>query len=237
MKSLKYTLTLVITLIVFNVFSSMESDYRRAKRDAKTREEISKDDGFRNGVLYMIIAVVGIGVILMIQQKNKVKNTENKYESDYLNEIEKLSILFKVNKEDLKEMLEIGIFDFTIDTNFDVKLLDPPINNLFTIKRNQGGKYEKTYNHLLILKQGVIDTIHKTKLVDKYGEEKGSQIFNNQYYIGMTKEELKDGRGEPTKIELERLKTKTKELWIYGNKNSGDVFIFENDLLVKFIDR
>jgi hypothetical protein len=53
----------------------------------------------------------------------------------------------------------------------------------------------------------------------------------------MTKEELKDGRGEPTKIELEKLKTKTKELWIYGNKNSGDVFIFENDLLVKYIDR
>lgn len=78
----------------------------------------------------------------------------------------------------------------------------------------------------------------KNSLIKKYGEEKGMKLFNEQYFLGMTKEELLDSKEyEPDKIETEVLKTKTKETWIYGNKSSGDVFVFENDILTKIKDR
>jgi hypothetical protein len=43
--------------------------------------------------------------------------------------------------------------------------------------------------------------------------------------------------GEPDKIEIEELKTKTKKIFIYGNKTSGDVLVFENGKLARFKDR
>ncbi len=75
------------------------------------------------------------------------------------------------------------------------------------------------------------------RIISKYGRDKGTQIFDKQFFLGMTKEELIDSTGEPTKIEQEVMKTKTKETWIYGNKSSGDVFVFENELLARFKDR
>lgn len=72
----------------------------------------------------------------------------------------------------------------------------------------------------------------------KYDEEKANKLYNQEFYIGMTKEELIDSKNsQPDKIEIEKLKTKTKEIWIYGNKSSGDIFIFENELLARFKDR
>ena len=77
-----------------------------------------------------------------------------------------------------------------------------------------------------------IATIHS-----KYGVEKGDMILNKQFFLGMTREELLDSAGQPTKKETEVMKTKTKETWIYGNKTSGDVFVFEKDVIVRFKDR
>jgi hypothetical protein len=74
-------------------------------------------------------------------------------------------------------------------------------------------------------------------LIKKYGADKADKIFREDFFIGMTKEELTDSKGQPTKVEEDVMKTKTKETWIYGNKSSGDVFVFENELLVRFKDR
>jgi hypothetical protein len=63
------------------------------------------------------------------------------------------------------------------------------------------------------------------------------KIINKQYFLEMTTDMLKDMRGEPSKIEIEKTKTSEKFIFIYGNKSSGDLFYFENDLLVKFKDR
>lgn len=52
----------------------------------------------------------------------------------------------------------------------------------------------------------------------------------------MTEEQLIDCKGEPTKIELDQLKTKTKRVFIYGNKISGDVFNFVDGVLERFKD-
>lgn len=74
-------------------------------------------------------------------------------------------------------------------------------------------------------------------LLNKYGNEIGNSLINHEYFIGMTIEQLIDCKGNPTNIETEVLKTKTKITYIYGNKNSGDVFVFVNGILERFKDR
>ncbi len=79
--------------------------------------------------------------------------------------------------------------------------------------------------------------LQKVYLTKKYGDELGVKILNQEFFIGMTEEQLIDSKGEPTKIETEILKTKTKKIYIYGNKNSGDVFNFVDGKLERFKDR
>jgi hypothetical protein len=78
---------------------------------------------------------------------------------------------------------------------------------------------------------------HENLLIDKYGKDTAQKLINQEYWIGMTVQQLIDCKGEPDKIEKEVLKTKTKEFYIYGNKSSGDYFVFENNLVTKFVDR
>lgn len=75
------------------------------------------------------------------------------------------------------------------------------------------------------------------RLVEKYGEEKAENLFFERYFIGMTTEELKDASGLPTKIETAEDQSTFQETWVYGNKSSGDVFVFENGSLVRYKDR
>lgn len=74
-------------------------------------------------------------------------------------------------------------------------------------------------------------------LVGKYGEEIARKLIDNDYFLGMTEDQLIDSRGKPSKIETEVMKTKTKVIYIYGNKSSGDVFNFVNGELERFTDR
>lgn len=78
---------------------------------------------------------------------------------------------------------------------------------------------------------------HESLLTNKYGTEVAQKLIYQQYWIGMTQEQLLDCKGNPDKIEIEALKTKTKEIYIYGNKSSGDYFVFENKTVTKFVDR
>lgn len=62
-------------------------------------------------------------------------------------------------------------------------------------------------------------------------------LIDGGYFIGMTENMVLESMGEPTKIEDEVLKTKTKRTFIYGTKNGGDVLVFEQGKLVRFKDR
>ncbi len=70
-------------------------------------------------------------------------------------------------------------------------------------------------------------------LITKYGEELGLKIIAKSYFEGMTKEQVLEAKQmKPDKIEIEE--QKSKETWIYGHKSSSEIFVFENEILVKF---
>ncbi|GAB4450879.1 MAG: hypothetical protein OHK0036_10340 [Bacteroidia bacterium] len=75
------------------------------------------------------------------------------------------------------------------------------------------------------------------KLNQKYGEEIANKLSKHEYWIGMSVEQLIDAKGQPNKIENHALKTKTKTIYIYGNKSSGDVFVIEDGVVTKITDR
>jgi hypothetical protein len=64
-----------------------------------------------------------------------------------------------------------------------------------------------------------------------------NKLIEGEYFIGMTEEMLLESFGQPDKIEDEVMKTKIKRTYVYGNKNSGDILVFENNKLVRFKDR
>lgn len=79
----------------------------------------------------------------------------------------------------------------------------------------------------------------KIRLKEKYeNHEFFDKIIQDIPWIGMSVENLKDIKGNPSSYEVsENSKTKT-EILLYGaNKWSGDVFTFKNGILTEFKDR
>lgn len=112
---------------------------------------------------------------------------------------------------------------------------------------SDGGSYDwnKSKNTATLeqLERIYVPLFSVTKMLKEY-KEKGydndtiCNIYNEELWLGMTEEHMKDMKGEPTKTEKETLRDgsiRTKH--IYGNKTSGDVLVFENDKLVSFKDR
>ena len=79
----------------------------------------------------------------------------------------------------------------------------------------------------------------KIFLKDKYEDDEFlDNIMNEIPWVGMSVENLKDIKGNPSSYEVsENSRTKT-EILLYGiNKWSGDVFTFKNGILTEFKDR
>lgn len=96
---------------------------------------------------------------------------------------------------------------------------------------------EESRKRLEKLKQNAIAKYHR--LAEKYNPEIAMKLVNAEYFIGMTKEQLLDSKGfEPEIVEIQTLKTKTKETLVFGEtKNSNDWFVLENGLVVKITDK
>lgn len=79
----------------------------------------------------------------------------------------------------------------------------------------------------------------KIKLKDKYNDSECLEnIMSENPWMGMSVENLKDIKGNPSSYEIsENSKTKTEVLLYGANKWSGDVFTFKNDILTEFKDR
>jgi len=182
-------------------------------------------------LLFVIAAVVFI--ISMIGM------AENKKKKQYLNHL-----------EPFKERFDFEMFSKKImkKTWSEARvLIDNQVKKFECIDRLKPFEHEvDNYNDILKeldsmnsneMEYIVNDLIRQIHLIRKYGGELAQKIIKKEYFLGMTPEHLVDSRGEPTKIETEVLKTKTKLIYIYGNKSSGDIFTFVNDELERFLDR
>ncbi len=83
-------------------------------------------------------------------------------------------------------------------------------------------------------------SIRHSKLMEKYGEEKGLKIFLGETWVGMKKEELIDSAGAPGDSDKEVLKTKTKENYYYYKdlkKKEYTTYYMEDDIVVKIFEK
>ena len=77
-----------------------------------------------------------------------------------------------------------------------------------------------------------------TRLSKKYQGELLDKMVDGIVWLGMTKENLIDIKGNPSQVEKSENSKTITEVLIYGtSKRSGDVFTFKNDLLTEFKDR
>jgi len=74
-------------------------------------------------------------------------------------------------------------------------------------------------------------------LVEKYDRDMVNKIGMGSYWIGMTEENLIDMKGQPTNLETKIKKDVDIKVYVYGNKQTGDILTFENGKLTEFTDR
>lgn len=74
-------------------------------------------------------------------------------------------------------------------------------------------------------------------LVKKYDRNMVNKIGMGSYWIGMTEENLIDMKGQPTNLETKIKKDVDIKVYVYGNKQTGDILTFENGILTEFTDR
>lgn len=217
----KYILILLLFAVQLELYSGVLQDYRRNKRDVRTIQEIGEKVGVSKSGGTAIITIgicVLLPLVLFIYIFGKIKSRKNK----------------------LKQKEEIDNYFLTIKKEFEKE--DINLLGLKDLKEEAEVYYKRGgYSNFSGVKKNIDYTLSESKreklLLVKYGEDKGGKIFKKEFFLGMTKEELIDSSGVADKIETNVLKTKTTETWIYGNKSSGDVFVFENELLVRFKDR
>ncbi len=74
-------------------------------------------------------------------------------------------------------------------------------------------------------------------LIGKYGATIGARLIERSLWVGMTRGELVDGHGEPAAIDQKVLKTKTKEIYKYGQYGANRFRVrvtLENNEVVAF---
>jgi hypothetical protein len=74
-------------------------------------------------------------------------------------------------------------------------------------------------------------------LMVKYDRNMVNKIGMGYYWIGMTEENLIDMKGQPTNLETKIKKDVNIKVYVYGNKQTGDILTFENGILTEFTDR
>lgn len=220
---------LIITLISNVSLSNILQDYRRAKRDINTTKEIlgidkdSENSSDRHGTATFKEAIPGlliIGIPIALIVFFSVRYSKKQKKLNKEKEEKRLIELKTKKKEFTDEINSLGVDKYSLSING----LDP----------KEAIESSKDISELNILYTKIKKILY---LFNKYGEEIGLKLFHGQYFLGMTIEQLTDSRGKPSKIETEILKTKTKEIYIYGSKSSGDIFVFVDGTLERFKDR
>ncbi|MCT4581074.1 MAG: hypothetical protein N4A35_06615 [Flavobacteriales bacterium] len=190
-------------------------------------------------MLEFILSIIFIGIILYFFNRYQNKKQEE-LRNQNLKRYEKFREFIKDYDKTIEELKTAPVKK----VNYTLSVIMPKYGLMLPLL-----KYKERINNwddtikglkdldVNLIKSNVKDIEKRFFLIDKYGEVSGDKLYNHDYFIGMTEEMLIDTKGFPTKKEKEELKTKTKLIYIYGNKSSGDVFTFVNGLCERYIDR
>ena len=195
-----------------------------------------------NIIIFLVIAII-VYVIRANRKANKERNIEILNEIDsFLNENN-----YSLNNwESIKESyLKGNNLSNTINLRNRIVAtfeIEKAINDSsVTINNWDELKYKCLINTLDFISQTGAQI---NRMIDMYSKYKNvisddliDEIISRRTFLGMTEIMLRDVKGAPNKIDEQILKTKTKRIYIYGNKLSGDVFTFENGSLTKIVDR
>ena len=234
---------LLLLSILLISFSSCK-EYRRVKRDVRTTSEISN---FLFTYPIIPISIIG-GALLLMFVSYKRNNKKDK--------IARELVLAKANELKLSNSITSENYEHIsvlINSKLTIQKIEVILNNLIEINKISAKIlpndfvlltdfiYDVDFNAYRDIDsvQNVINKkvqvyVNHYLLVNKYGNDIGEKLYNKESWIGMTKEQVIDSYGTPTDIQIEVLKTKTKEILIYGNKSSGEVFTCEDGIVSKF---
>lgn len=176
--------------------------------------------------------IIFIGIILVVIFI--VKN-DNQQKQKKLEEQKKAIIANALQKAVNNVLAEKKIIHEKIDLALNLNEIKESHKTIILSKLSSDTWRDYDFDKMIDVCKNLVS--HENQIINKYGLEIGRKIINQDFWIGMTGEQLKDSKGEPDKIEREILKTKTKETYIYGNKSSGDYFVIENNLVSKIVDR
>jgi hypothetical protein len=177
----------------------------------------------------IIIGIIFV-IILIVYNNHKQKQKKRVIGKEIAKELTK-GILKSIDST----ITEKNSIQDKIDLAFNLNEIKESHKTIIYSKLNSDNWRDYDFDKLIDICKNLVS--HENQIISKYGLEIGRKIINQNFWIGMTDEQLKDSTGEPDKIEREILKTKTKEIYIYGNKSSGDYFVLENNLVTKIVDR
>jgi hypothetical protein len=159
------------------------------------------------GVFWFLLGLPIVIGIFKLINKSKIKKEQNILKENYLKEIPSLM-------DEVKALpLQFLITNDVINDN-------TPFDDI-----------ESAY-------EGLTRIVNKYRpLVAKYDRDMVHKIGMGYYWIGMTEENLIDMKGQPTKLESKIKKDVSIKVYVYGNKQTGDILTFENGKLTEFTDR
>lgn len=236
----KGLLLLTILLMNFISYSGVLSEYRKVKRDVNTTKEILGIDGTQTEhhtspgatifwSFVLILALFGLFLIIRKirkEKKQRIIDIDNCI-NDWRSKFQQNNLTFP----------EIANPHTCLRKELACGYGSP--NSTAEVNGFRGNDFDKHFQHHFdILINAKLLEERYANLIKKYGQEKADKLFREKFEIGWTKDDILESKQRrPDHIETEVLKTKTKETWVYGNKSSGDVFVFVNDILERFKDR
>ena len=227
---------LLFTAFIFNSLPSAGQSVARQERENRAMSRLAKDQANSSNASKMLwgglaVFIIGFGVWSMLKSANDKEKRQATRRVEYEKQQNEIAAKKIEEEQTNKEQTD------KIRALVDKECLETP-----ALKDSM----QQAYNYLdngnwtlaLIEYTKVKENFKRfTTLFNKYGSEIGPKLYKGEVWLGMTEEELKDAKGEPTKVEVEQLVTKTKKIFIYGNKSSGDIFTFENGTMTKLLDR
>lgn len=244
----KYTFFL-LAIVLTMTFSGQTHKHKSKHHDKITTHSVSPVDTVKSSTAQIVVGgptlkemqdaritkiFIGIGSIILLiillaiisdrRKKSKRIKAEQQRIATEKEEKEQLAEAENRRKSQLLNELE---------QSFDRKEI---LEENYTLLKSNFNSYNSSHLASILTeaksKKEKLDYLHS-----KYNVGEVNKILSHEYWIGMTEEQLIDAKGKPTQIDLEQLKTKTKKIYIYGNKSSGDVFNFVDGVLERFKDR